>query len=240
MNILITGGASGLGEAITRKLAKNKENTIYFTYSKSDEKARKLTSKLTNTISVKCDFKNEEDLERLLSDIPKFNLDVLVNNAYTGSFLTTYFHKIDLINFENEFLNDVIPTIRITQSVISEFRKKKSGKIITVLTSALLNTPPIGSSIYLANKSCLEEMTKVWAIENGRFNITSNSISPSMMETGITQSIDERIIDQLKGNHPLKRFVSTDEVADSIDYLTTVSTHMNGVNIVINSAVNIS
>ena len=240
MNILITGGASGLGEAITRKLAKNKENTIYFTYSKSDEKARILTSEFTNTISVKCDFKNEEDLERLLSDIPKFNLDVLVNNAYTGSFLTTYFHKIDLINFENEFLNDVIPTIRITQSVISEFRKKKSGKIITVLTSALLNTPPIGSSIYLANKSCLEEMTKVWAIENGRFNITSNSISPSMMETGITQSIDERIIDQLKGNHPLKRFVSTDEVADSVDYLTTVSTHMNGVNIVINSAVNIS
>ena len=240
MNILITGGASGLGEAITRKLAKNKENTIYFTYSKSDEKARKLTSEFTNTISVKCDFKNEEDIERLLSDIPKFNLDVLVNNAYIGSFLTTYFHKIDLINFENEFLNDVIPTIRITQSVISEFRKKKSGKIITVLTSALLNTPPIGSSIYLANKSCLEEMTKVWAIENGRFNITSNSISPSMMETGITQSIDERIIDQLKGNHPLKRFVSTDEVADSVDYLTTVSTHMNGVNIVINSAVNIS
>ena len=240
MNILITGGASGLGEAITRKLAKNKENTIYFTYSKSEEKASILTTEFTNTISVKCDFKNEEDLERLLSDIPKFNLDVLVNNAYTGSFLTTYFHKIDLINFENEFLNDVIPTIRITQSVISEFRKKKSGKIITVLTSALLNTPPIGSSIYLANKSCLEEMTKVWAIENGRFNITSNSISPSMMETGITQSIDERIIDQLKGNHPLKRFVSTDEVADSVDYLTTVSTHMNGVNIVINSAVNIS
>jgi 3-oxoacyl-[acyl-carrier protein] reductase len=240
MNILITGGASGLGEAITRKLAKNKENIIYFTYSKSEEKASILTSEFTNTISVKCDFKNEEDLERLLSDIPKFNLDVLVNNAYTGSFLTTYFHKIDLINFENEFLNDVIPTIRITQSVISEFRKKKSGKIITVLTSALLNTPPIGSSIYLANKSCLEEMTKVWAIENGRFNITSNSISPSMMETGITQSIDERIIDQLKGNHPLKRFVSTDEVADSVDYLTTVSTHMNGVNIVINSAVNIS
>ena len=240
MNILVTGGASGLGEAITRKLAKNKENIIYFTYSKSEEKASILTSEFTNTISVKCDFKNEEDLERLLSDIPKFNLDVLVNNAYTGSFLTTYFHKIDLINFENEFLNDVIPTIRITQSVISEFRKKKSGKIITVLTSALLNTPPIGSSIYLANKSCLEEMTKVWAIENGRFNITSNSISPSMMETGITQSIDERIIDQLKGNHPLKRFVSTDEVADSVDYLTTVSTHMNGVNIVINSAVNIS
>ena len=240
MNILITGGASGLGEAITRKLAKNKENTIYFTFSKSDAKARELTSEFTNTISVKCDFKNEEDLERLLSDIPKFNLDVLVNNAYTGSFLTTYFHKIDLNDFKNEFLNDVIPTIRITQSVISEFRKKKSGKIITVLTSALLNTPPIGSSIYIANKSCLEEMTKVWAVENGRFNITSNSISPSMMETGITQNIDERIIDQLKGIHPLKRFVSTDEVAESIEYLTKVSTHVNGVNIVINSAVNIS
>lgn len=240
MNILVTGGASGLGASITRKLAYNKQNIIYFTYSKSEESANELTSEFSNVFSIQCDFKKEEDLQNLFSNIPKFELDVLINNAYTGSFLTTYFHKIELSNFQDEFLNDVIPTIRITQSVITEFRKKKSGKIITVLTSALLNTPPIGSSIYIANKSCLEEMTKVWAIENSRFNITSNSISPSMMETGITKNIDERIIDQLKGNHPLKRFVSTDEVAESIDYLTKVSTHVNGVNIVINSAVNIS
>ena len=42
MNILITGGGSGLGEAITRNLAKDLKNTIYFTYSNSELSAKKI------------------------------------------------------------------------------------------------------------------------------------------------------------------------------------------------------
>ena len=68
-------------------------------------------------------------------------------------------------------LKTLIPTILITQSVLNDFRKKKKGKIITILTSFLLNTPPIGASTYVANKAYLGSLVKSWATENIKFNI---------------------------------------------------------------------
>ena len=75
------------------------------------------------------------------------------------------------------------------------YKKKRKGKIITILTSFLLNSPPIGSSSYVANKAYLKSLTKSWANENIKFNVTSNTISPSFMQTNFTSDVDERIID---------------------------------------------
>ena len=202
MNILIIGGASGLGEAITRVLAKDKNNTVYFTYNSSKASAFRIQEDLKNTILIKCDFKNSIDLDLLVDRIKQLDLDILINNAYSGEFLKTHFHRIKAQDFLNDFKNNIIPTIKITQTALKYFRKKKSGKSIAGLTSALTNIPPVGSSVYIANKAYLEKLTKVWANENIKFNITSNSISPSFMQTGITEDIDERLIDQMILNHP--------------------------------------
>lgn len=240
MNILITGGASGLGEAITRTLAKDAANTIYFTFSRSDANAKIIEAALSNTKAVKCDFSNESEVKSLVESIPSLDLDALVNNAYSGDFLKTYFHKIKSEDFAHDFKVNVIPTIEVTQAVINSFRKKKSGRIITVLTSALMNVPPIGSAVYVANKAYIEKLTKVWASENAKFNITSNSVSPSFMQTSMTANTDERMIEQMKESHPLKRILTVEEVAQTILYLTKASAHINGVDIVINAASNIN
>ena len=68
MNILITGGGSGLGEAITRVLAKDAKNTIYFTYSNSEQNAKKIKSELNNTIPIKCDFKKESEVTSVVNN----------------------------------------------------------------------------------------------------------------------------------------------------------------------------
>ena len=60
MTILITGGASGLGEAITRTLSANSTNTIYFTYNNSKVKASKLQEEFSNAHAIKCDFNIKE------------------------------------------------------------------------------------------------------------------------------------------------------------------------------------
>jgi NAD(P)-dependent dehydrogenase (short-subunit alcohol dehydrogenase family) len=237
--ILITGGASGLGEAISRKLAEDKNNLVYFTYNKSFENAKKICAEWDNAIGIKCDFRNKEEVESLINHITELDLDVLINNAYNGSFLKFHFHKISSIDFLTEFKENVIPTIEITQACIQSFRKKRQGKVITILTAALLNVPLVGSSIYVANKAYLEKLTKVWASENARYNISSNSVSPSLMQTAITSNLDIRMIDQMMNEHPLKKLLSVEEVADTILYLVNASPQLNGVDIVINSATNI-
>jgi len=239
MNILITGGASGLGEAITRRLAKETEDTVYFTFSKSITNARKIEADCTNTKAIQCNFKKLEEVTALTEKMGEFDLDILINNAYSGEPIKTYFHKILPDDFLVEFSNNIIPTIAITQAAISGFRKKKKGKIITILTSFLLNTPPIGSSVYVANKAYLKSLVNSWASENVKFNISSNAISPSFMQTNFTKDVDERLIDQMKETHPLKKLLSVEDVAESVFFLTHSTTHLNGIDLVINAGVNI-
>jgi len=239
MIILVTGGASGLGEAITRTIARDVNCTVYFTYNRSEENARMIESDCTNAFSIKCDFKNENDLEHLVNRIHDLKLDVLINNAYTGEAIKTYFHKIPQQDFLSDFSNNIIPTIFITQAAINSFRKRKFGKIITVLTSFLINTPPLGSAIYVANKAYLEQLTKVWATENIKYNITSNAISPAFMLTNFTSDTDERVIEQMLNDHPLKKLLTPLEVAESIAFLTHSTQQINGINIILNSGTNI-
>jgi 3-oxoacyl-[acyl-carrier protein] reductase len=239
MNILITGGASGLGAAITRTLAKNENHFVYFTYSSSNVNAQKIENELRNTQSIKCDFRSNSDLNQLINKLDHLDIDVLINNAYHGSYLTSHFHKIESDEFLLNFKTNIIPTIEITQKVISKFRKKKSGKIITILTSALLNHPPKGSSVYVATKAYLEKLTKVWATENAQYNIVSNSISPSFMQTELTSTIDERIVEQIEKNHPLKKLLTVHEVAETVLFMVNSTSQINGVDIAINSAENI-
>jgi len=239
MNILITGGASGLGAAISRLLAKDSANTIYFTYRNSAANAQQLESEFNNAKGIQCDFGNAESLHEFLAQIPTLDLDVLIHNAYNGAFLKTYFHKIPVTDYLTDFTENIIPAIEITQAVLTNFRKKKSGKIITVLTSALVNTPPIGSAVYIANKAYMEKLTKVWANENAKFNITSNSVSPSFMQTAMTSDTDERMIEQMVENHPLKRLLTVEETAQTVRFLVNAPAHINGVDIVINAGTNI-
>lgn len=235
MNILITGGASGLGEAITRKLVADNKNQVYFTYYKSEEKALQISAAFSNATAIKCDFKNKLYVQSICEKISLIDLDILINNAFSGDFLKTHFNKIGIEEFENDFKENILPVIEITQAAISYFRKKKSGKIITVLTSALISTPPVGSSVYVANKAYLAQLSKIWAVENAKFNITSNTVSPSFMQTNLTSGFDERLVEQMKENHPLKTLLKPDEVSEAVYFLVKASAQINGADIPINA-----
>ncbi len=240
MKILVTGGGSGLGKSITTALAKDENNIVYFTYNTSFFNAKEIEKEYKNTVSIKCDFKNINELNELKEKIEDFNLDLLVNNAYSGEAIKTYFHKIPTTEFQTDFTNNILPTVIITQSVISSFRKnKKSGKIITILSSFLMNSPPTGASIYVANKAYLKSLVNSWATENIKFNISSNSISPSFMQTNLTKDVDERIIEQMKDSHPLKRLLKIEEVAETVVFLKNSSSQINGIDIPLNAGINI-
>jgi NAD(P)-dependent dehydrogenase (short-subunit alcohol dehydrogenase family) len=236
MIVLITGGASGLGESITKAIAQVPEHRVYFTYNNSEVNAKKIAKASSNTSCIKCDFTSEPDISALSKKVEELNIDVLINNAYTGDFLKTHFHKIPEAEFLTDFKANIIPTLIITQAAIACFRKKKKGKLITILTSALESTPPVGSAVYIANKAYLEMLTKVWASENAKFNITSNAISPSFMLTNFTSSMDERIIEQIKEKYPNNELLTTEEVAACVLDLLSSKEGLNGVNIVLDSA----
>ncbi|MFZ4058423.1 MAG: SDR family NAD(P)-dependent oxidoreductase [Ferruginibacter sp.] len=239
MTILITGGASGLGEAITRKLATQSNHTILFTYNHSIDKAKQIEQDYPNTKAIHCDFLNPDSIGSLLEYIENSSIDILINNAFATAIHAQHFHKIPVTTFTGNFLSNIIPTILITQKAIAQFRKNKFGKIITVLSSAIIDTPPVGWSEYTAEKAYLASMSKSWATENSAFNISANAISPAFMLTDLTKDTDERMVESITNAHPLKKILATDEVADAVSFLTNCSQQINGTNMIINAGAHV-
>ena len=239
MNILITGGASGLGEAITKAAALAYPGAIvYFTYHRSEQNAIAIRSEYSNTRALKCDFKNQQDIDTICSFIEANDIGILVNNAIAG-LSKQYFHKIEKREFVEGFADNVLPVIAITSSFIARARKIKSGKIISILSAAIINSPPTGWSAYVAEKNYLLTMHRSWALENAAFNITSNCISPGFMATALNKDTDERIVEDMIAKHPLKKLLTTGEVAAVVLFLMDASGQVNGNNIIINSSLSI-
>ena len=59
------------------------------------------------------------------------------------------------------------------------------------------------------------------------------------MQTNIANDVDDRVIEQIIESHPLKRLLTIEEVADAVLFLTNATTHLNGIDMLINAGSNI-
>ena len=236
MNILITGGTSGLGKATVELLAKDGHN-IWFSYLATEEfttVASEMTGRLRNVFAIPVNFCDEENVDLFCEQIKTWEIDVLVNCTYVGKPQTTYFHKIAPVEFLKAFQYNIIPTVKITQMVIEGMKKRHFGKIINIITEAVVGLPPMGYTLYVANKAYLMELSNVWNKEYTRYNITSNCILPAYMQTKFAE-VDERILEQMQKEHPLKQLLTPEDVAQTVKFFVDAPQQVNGVKLPVNA-----
>lgn len=235
MNILITGGSSGLGRAVVEMLASVPENKVYFTFCHNIEAVKEIGSRFNNIEAFCVDFESNESTDAFSSEIEQLDIDVLINNAYSGEAQGTHFHKTTIDDFCDAFNYNIIPTIKVTQACLLGMRKRKYGKIINVITSYVMDVPPSGFSVYASTKAYLRQLSKSISKEYGRYNITSNCILPDYMPTSFGK-VSEFQLEQMLSVHPLKRLLQPVEVAGVIVSVINASQQLNGVEIPINAA----
>ena len=236
MNILITGGTSGLGKATVELLAKDGHN-IWFSYLATEEFttiATEMTERLSNVFAVPVNFCDEANVDFFCEQMKAWEIDVLVNCTYVGKPQTTYFHKIAPEEFLKAFQYNIIPTVKITQMAIEGMKKRRFGKIINIITEAVVGLPPMGYTLYVANKAYLMELSNVWNKEYTRYNITSNCILPAYMQTKFAE-VDERILEQMQKEHPLKQLLTPEEVAQTVKFFVDAPQQVNGVKLPVNA-----
>lgn len=235
MNIIITGGSSGLGKALVEACAASAEHQVLFTYCRHEDEAQALAGKYANIRAVQVDFTDEASVGLFVQRLADEQVDVLINNAYAGTAQGVHFHKTAPDDFSKAFHDNVMPVIRITQACAQGMRKRKFGKIINIITSYVMDVPPTGFSVYTATKAYIRQLSKSWSKELGRFNITSNCILPDYMQTDFGK-VEDFQLEQMKEAHPLKTLLQPEEVAGIIVSLLGASQQFNGVEIPINAA----
>ena len=228
---LITGGGRGIGRSICESFAENGCD-VAFTYNSSKEAAENLVEELkkydVKVKSYKSDAsdhdKSVELNDNVISDFER--IDILVNNAgITKDNLLMRMSPSDFKDVVNVNLGSVF---NLTKSSIRIFLKQKEGSIINI-SSIVGVKGNAGQSNYAASKAGIIGFSKSIALELGSRNIRCNVVAPGFIETDMTDSLSDDVLEKWKESIPLKRSGKPNDVGNACVFLASdLSSYITG------------
>jgi len=222
---IVTGASSGIGLGITRALLERGYSVLANSRNISRSAELKASTKL---VLVDGDISKKETAINLADvALRQFGrIDVLVNSA--GIYVSKPFTEYTPEDFETMIAINVAGYFFITQQVVAQMRKQKSGHIVSIST-VLADQPLAGAPIALPviTKSTLPAFSRALAMEFVADGIRANTISPGVVDTPMHAHDDHR---QLKRLNPTGRLVEVSEIVDAFLYLESAPM-VNGENI---------
>ena len=219
---LITGGARGIGSAISKALSTN--HKVVIGYSNSTEEAKKLVESITSNgghaMSVKIDVSDKNSINTAFEEIEESYgiVDVLVNNA--GITKDNILPRMKDSEWDDVIQTNLTGSYLTTQRAIKNMMKNKWGRIIFI-SSVVGISGNQGQSNYAASKAGLIGFAKSVSKEMGTRNITSNVIAPGYIETDMTSFLSEEnkenIIEQLS----IKRIGKPEDISNVVSFLSS-------------------
>lgn len=220
---LITGASRGLGRAIALQLAIDHGLYILVNYASNQEAAEETLELIQkaggNGELLRFDVRNKTEVDQTLQtwkDInPDKSISVLVNNAgITRDGLLMWMPEKD---WDDVLDIAVKGMFNVTQNVIQQMLRKRTGRIINVASLSGLKGVP-GQFNYSAAKGAMIAATRSLAQEVAKRNITVNAVAPGFIRSDMTQEIDPN---QIKQMVPMGRIGEPEEVAHVVSFLVS-------------------
>jgi 2-hydroxycyclohexanecarboxyl-CoA dehydrogenase len=216
---LVTGGASGIGAAVARRLAA--EGAAVTIGDVNLDGAKEVAAEISAE-AVELDV---ADLEAARAAVEGAGgVDVLVNNAGTDDF--GFFADMTPERWERLVAINLYGVFNCTLAALPGMQSAGYGRIVNVASEAG-RVGSKGSAVYSAAKGGVISFTKTMAREGARFGITVNAIAPGPIETPLLMGakefgeIGEKVIETMKSGTQLRRLGSPDEVAAAIAFLAS-------------------
>jgi NAD(P)-dependent dehydrogenase (short-subunit alcohol dehydrogenase family) len=196
---LVTGAASGIGEAIAVLFAQSGARVVLADVRRSEVEgnAHQLSSNGFGAIAVVADVRKMEDCASSVNNAIQAygRLDIVVNNAAVGTQVVG--GTVETISPEIWDMTQEVnlrAAYLISGLAMPHMRRGQGGSIINISSSAVFRTDPRRPSHgYAASKGGLLALTRAMAVSFGRDNIRVNAICPGVTRTRLTTDIIDRV-----------------------------------------------
>ncbi len=223
--ILITGGAGGLGFAMTEVLLKNKANVVMLDVAvdAGNKKREDLKQAGYDAVSfMQIDVTKEEDWKRVVdASVEQYGrIDVLVNNA--GINIRKPIEEMNISEWNTMMSVNTGSVFLGCKYVIPIMKKQDGGAIINTSSVCGLVGHKYTPEAYTASKGAVTLLTKAVASRYAQFGIRCNSIHPSTVDTPLVQALfkDPARKAERLGEVPLGRLCSAQDVANAVLFLS--------------------
>ena len=220
--ILVTGASRGIGAAIARKLS-SEGAKIIVNYAGGKDAADQVVADIKenggDAIAVQADVSKSADVKNLFdAAIAHYGkIDVLVNNA--GIMLLKPIKDTTDEEFERQFDINVKGTFNTLREAAT--RLADNGSIINFSTTVNRVMIPTYAT-YVATKSAVEQLTRVFSKEIGARGINVNSVSPGPTSTDLFMNgKSQEVIDRLASMAAFNRLGKPEEIAEVVAFLAS-------------------
>ena len=216
---LVTGGASGIGAAIARRLAAEGAAVVIGDINAAG--AAEVASEI-GADAASLDVTDAEGARSVAADHGPFS--ILVNNAGTDEF--GFFADTDPGQWQRVLAVNLVGVLACTHAVLPGMQAAGYGRIVNICSEAG-RVGSKGSAVYSAAKGGVIAFTKVIAREGARFGITANAIAPGPIETPLLMGalefgdLGQKVIETMRQGTQLRRLGKPEEVAAATAFLAS-------------------
>ncbi|MFT3894468.1 MAG: beta-ketoacyl-ACP reductase [Anaerolineales bacterium] len=226
--VLVTGGAAGIGKATALRFAEEGAKVIICDVNEAmGQETVKLLGE--GAAFYRVNVASREEVQKWIDDVVAKHgrIDVIVNNAgilRDGQLIK--FKEGQLVGQMAEADFDLVISVNLkgvfncTQAVAPVMAKQKGGVILNASSIVGLDGN-FGQTNYVATKSGVVGMTKVWSRELGKYGIRVNAVAPGFIGTEMITSMPEKIIDGMKARTPLGRLGDPRDIANAYLFLAS-------------------
>ena len=214
---IITGAGRGIGKATAHQYSQEGATVIIAEF---DEQSGQETANSIGGHFFKADISSQNSVTSLFEYVKtKFNrLNILVNNA--GILNDSTLKKMESDQFDSVMNVNLRGTYLCGKAAANIMIEQKSGVILNA-ASVVAHNGNFGQTNYVASKTGVIGMTKVWARELGKDGIRVNAIAPGFIQTDMTANMPEKIIRMMGDKVPLRRWGKPEEVANAYTFLAS-------------------
>jgi 3-oxoacyl-[acyl-carrier protein] reductase len=206
--VVITGITGGIGQVLCKKFS-NEGFNVAGCYLNNSAAAKTIQADV-----YKCDITNAEEVKKFISRFKR--IDCLINNA--GVTQAALSLKMAESVFKNVIDVNLNGAFWVTKEAAKIMMRQKAGSIINISSISSVKSPE-GAANYSASKAALNSLTKTFARELGRFNITVNAVFPGFHKTAIGAAAAGNYIENVKCESVLNTTTDINELVNFVHFL---------------------